>query len=176
MTTQRTDTKPWYQHFWLWFVIILPASVVVAGLITVVIAFRNEDSLVNDNYYKEGKAINRQLEQQKQAKQWQLSASLTVSSDRASISGTVSGNDDAIIPPELTLTFIHPMDSSKDFQLTFKQVGEHRYQVALPSLNSDRWHLQLSPANATATINWRLRTTLDLAHHSKALFTSGSRD
>jgi hypothetical protein len=176
MSTLRTDTKPWYQQFWLWFIIVLPASVVVAGLITVVIAFRNEDSLVNDNYYKEGLAINQQLQQQKQALHWQLSAELTVDPDRSRISGTVSGNVDAVIPPELTLAFIHPINSNLDFQLTLKQIGEHQYEVALPVLNSNRWHLQLAPAHPIDTINWRLRTTLNLDEQSSVSFTSESRD
>ena len=35
------DTVPWYQQFWPWFLILLPASVVVAGLTTLVIANRH---------------------------------------------------------------------------------------------------------------------------------------
>ena len=61
--------RPWYKHFWLWFIILLPASVVVASIITVIIAFQNADSLVADNYYKDGLAINQVIARDKAAAQ-----------------------------------------------------------------------------------------------------------
>ena len=63
----ETQIKPWYKQFWPWFVISLPASAVVAGIITVFIAFDNADSLVVDDYYKAGLAINDQVQLQKNA-------------------------------------------------------------------------------------------------------------
>ncbi len=50
MSRQRHSSVPWYRQFWPWFLIALPASVVVAGVVTVFIAFNNADTLVNDNY------------------------------------------------------------------------------------------------------------------------------
>ena len=58
------DSQPWYRQFWPWFLIALPATVVVAGLTTWWIAAHKADSLVVDDYYKEGLAINRQLRKQ----------------------------------------------------------------------------------------------------------------
>jgi len=37
---------PWYKYPWLWFVISLPASAVVAGLITVYIAQQNAPQVI----------------------------------------------------------------------------------------------------------------------------------
>ncbi len=61
------DTQPWYRQFWPWFLILLPASVVVASLYTVYIANRGADDLVVDEYYKDGLAINRQLEKEQRS-------------------------------------------------------------------------------------------------------------
>ena len=77
---QRIDSKPWYRQFWPWFIIALPASVVVAGLITVFIAFRHADTLVNDNYYKDGLAINQTLAQDTRARE--LGVEATIDFDR----------------------------------------------------------------------------------------------
>ena len=68
--------KPWYKQFWPWFIISLPASAVIAGLITVYIAFENADSLVADDYYKSGLAINNRIKQQQNAASKGLAAIL----------------------------------------------------------------------------------------------------
>jgi len=72
----KTDTKPWYKQFWPWFIIALPASAVIAGITTVFIAFENADSLVVDDYYKEGKAINQRVALLKRARDMGLKAEL----------------------------------------------------------------------------------------------------
>ena len=72
------DTLPWYRQFWPWFLILLPASVVVAAISTVVIANRHADDLVVDDYYKDGLAINRQLEKIERAKGLGITATLGI--------------------------------------------------------------------------------------------------
>ena len=57
------DEKPWYRHPYLWLAMLLPASAVVAGLVTLYIAIVNADSPVVDEWYKEGRGINRSMEQ-----------------------------------------------------------------------------------------------------------------
>ncbi len=37
---------PWYKYPWLWFMISLPASAVVAGLYTVYIAYQNAPQVI----------------------------------------------------------------------------------------------------------------------------------
>ena len=54
-STQRQNTKPapgeiepWYRQFWPWFIIALPASVVIASFVTLWLAISNPDPLVID--------------------------------------------------------------------------------------------------------------------------------
>ncbi|NNJ73016.1 MAG: nitrogen fixation protein FixH, partial [Enterobacterales bacterium] len=70
------DVEPWYKQFWPWFIMALPASAVIAGITTVVIAYKNADSLVVDDYYKEGKAINFRIARIKEAENRGYTASL----------------------------------------------------------------------------------------------------
>ena len=49
--------RPWYRHGWVWFLAGIPASAIIAGSITIWIAVSTADSLVADDYYKEGLAI-----------------------------------------------------------------------------------------------------------------------
>ena len=37
---------PWYRQFWPWFLIALPLTAVIGGLVTIVIAVRTSDTLV----------------------------------------------------------------------------------------------------------------------------------
>jgi len=38
--------RPWYRHFWPWFLIVLTGSAVVGGITTLVIALQNPETLV----------------------------------------------------------------------------------------------------------------------------------
>ena len=46
--------EPWYKQFWPWFIIALPASVVIASFFTLYLAISNPDHLVvtDDEYYE----------------------------------------------------------------------------------------------------------------------------
>ena len=48
------QVEPWYKQFWPWFIIALPASVVIASFFTLWLAISNPDYLVvdEDEYQK----------------------------------------------------------------------------------------------------------------------------
>jgi len=60
---------PWYKQFWPWFIIALPASVVVASFVTLWLAISNPDHLVvNDDEYRR---LNSELKAQAPAQEKQ---------------------------------------------------------------------------------------------------------
>ena len=59
--TLKNDNQPWYKDRWPWILIAGPATVVVAGFITLWMAVVSDDGLVTDDYYKQGLAINQTL-------------------------------------------------------------------------------------------------------------------
>ena len=61
------DTRPWYRYRSPWLLMLGPAAVVVAGVATAWLAISTEDGLVVEDYYKEGKAINRVLKREETA-------------------------------------------------------------------------------------------------------------
>lgn len=132
------DTQPWYRQFWPWFLILLPASVVVAGLTTLYIANRHADDLVVDEYYKDGLAINRQLEKKQRAEQQGIAASLVFSGSR--VSARVSGPVDA---QQLRLFMSHPLESDRDFEAPLERVATGHYQGSLQQAIAPRWHWTL---------------------------------
>ena len=58
----RGSPSPWYRQFWPWFLIAVPAAAVVMGITTILLALHEPDGLVSDDYYREGLAVNRDLE------------------------------------------------------------------------------------------------------------------
>lgn len=56
---RRTD--PWWKHGHVWLVLAGPVAVVVAGVLTIVIAASSPDPVVEADYYRRGIEINQRL-------------------------------------------------------------------------------------------------------------------
>ena len=59
--TNDTMSKPWWRYASVWMLIAGPAAVVVAGIVTTVIAVRGQDPVVEADYYRRGIEINKAL-------------------------------------------------------------------------------------------------------------------
>lgn len=56
--TEPTAHPPWYRQFWPWFLIALPLSAVLAGIVTLYLAAAAPDPVIkNDRYEKLGPVI-----------------------------------------------------------------------------------------------------------------------
>lgn len=111
------DTRPWYRYFWPWFIIALPASVVVAGIATLIIAIAHEDSLVVDDYYRRGLGINQVLAADETASRLRLSAELNLDVQSRVVTLLVTGRE-PVEDETLVLRLTHPTDSSRDLSLS----------------------------------------------------------
>ena len=132
------DTQPWYKQFWPWVLILLPGTVVVAGLTMVFIANRHADDLVVDEYYKDGLAINRQLEKKQRAQALGINAQLHFGA--AMVSAHTSGPIEA---GELKLLMSHPLEADRDFDITLNRQEAGVYRGKLPQAIAPRWHWTL---------------------------------
>ncbi len=142
------DIKPWYRHFWPWFLMALPAAVVVAGIATAYIAHEHADDLVVDEYYKDGLAINQQLAKKQRASELGLSVRLRFSGDTvtAELSGPV---DDS----SLRLLLSHPLEADRDFAVPLVQVAPGSYRGSLNREVTLHWHWTLQGLQRD---DWRL--------------------
>jgi len=59
--THDEKPKPWWKHGQVWLLISGPAAVVVAGMVTMWLAWSRPDPLVTQDYYRKGLEINQQL-------------------------------------------------------------------------------------------------------------------
>jgi uncharacterized protein len=63
---KKSDTKPWWNYGYAWFVISGPLIVVIASFITLYLAITRPDPAVDD-YYRKGIEINKTLDAERDA-------------------------------------------------------------------------------------------------------------
>lgn len=143
-----TDSKPWYRHFWPWFLMALPASVVVAAVWTAFIAHEHADDLVVDEYYKDGLAINVQLEKKQRAAELGLNAQLLFDVDTVTVTLTGSPAD-----AELRLLLSHPVEADRDFAVPLVRTASGTYRGSLDHTVAPHWHWTLQGLSSD---DWRL--------------------
>lgn len=154
MTDRRPvpdDSKPgtrWQDEPLAWLVFGLPAAVVVACMVTLVIAIRSSDTLVVDDYYKVGLEINRVLAREEQAAALGLDMNATLAPD---------GRFDVLLhaphafryPATLDIRFMHATRGS-DRVIAARHAGAGHYRGRVAPFIAGSWYVDL------ATPKWRI--------------------
>jgi len=159
MTAKLT---PWYRQFWPWFLMLFPAAAVVGGLVTIRLATTSYDGVVEDDYYKQGLAINRTLARDRAAASADLAARVRMSTTRVSLQ--LQGQL-AEWPSTVRLRILHPTRSGMDQTVTLASQGGGRYTGAGQALASGKWNLVLEDEHR----NWRLAGQLEAGKSEAAL-------
>ena len=147
---------PWYRQFWPWVIFGLPASVVVASFVTLGIALKHPDSVVKDDFHREGFTVNRDLAAQRLATALAVSAELHVDTATTDISIRLKG-DFSSPPKQLKLLFVHPNVEKFDFDVRLYNAGNGLYIGELQKAPAGRWNLQLG---AVGQQDWRLKKAI----------------
>lgn len=151
----RDATVPWHKQFWPWFLIALPSIAVIASFTSLGIAIVYRDSLVRDNYYKDGLAINTEIDQDKTAQTRGIAINGMI--DHLNIALTLSGAFTQR-PQTLVMQFMHPLLDKKDFSVELHRDDKGDYVGTLPFALSGRWHIEVgTPEDA----QWRARRLVD---------------
>lgn len=142
----------WYRHRWPWLLMLGPAVAVVAGVITMVIAYRTADGLVADDYYKQGLAINQRMAREAFAREHGVRASLRAENGYLDL--RVSAHERVPIE-QVTLRFVHATRSTDDRIAPLTYVGDGHFRAAMPELGDATYRVQLEAKD------WRLSAVLD---------------
>lgn len=149
---------PWYRQRWPWLLMLMPAIALFGGLATFWLAATTNHSLVVDDYYAEGKAINLQLARARNAATLGLEAQVSRAAD-GSVLVQMMALDPQKLPDALALRVVHPTRAELDLKLPLvaDPGAPGRYVSAAGALPSQdtRWTLSLEDVAGT----WRLTGT-----------------
>lgn len=150
----HTNT-PWYRQFWPWMLIALPLSVVIASMITIILAIDNPDSVVVDDYYKQGLAINRDIAREQRAKEMGVDLRMQLSASHAQLHVHYSGIK-GVAPQQMKVQFIHPTLKQRDQTVILVKSGDSDYSGKIARLAGSQWDLLVEPDDG----QWRISTRI----------------
>ena len=134
------ENAPWYRHPWPWLLISGPAIVVVAGVVTAVIAHRSDDGMVVDDYYKRGLLVNKQIAEMPPAPA-PIVVTATVDVDGV-LRVVARGPDDE--DEALVANLLHPATGTRE-QVTLKRDAQGHFGAKLSSPHPGRRVVTFAP-------------------------------
>ena len=160
---EQSDIKPWYKQFWPWFLICIPLSSFIVGGIVVSFATDGTNSLVVDDYYKEGKSINARLDKIEEAKALNITSKLSINDDFIALE-FMSGSPES--KEALKLDFFHVTQEDRDFHVLLSADASGVYRASVDVPIKGKWRLRLIPLDES----WKVQKTVILPTASAISF------
>ncbi|HEY9036176.1 MAG TPA: FixH family protein [Pseudomonadales bacterium] len=145
--------QPWYRQFWPWLLIGLPATAVIACIITIVIAIRHTDPVVSGDWYKDGMAINQLQERDTAARDLGLQAFIKPDGEQGLI---VTLTATTPLPERVQMTLHHPTRDDADItRIVLLEDGVAR-TGPLPIADINHWYVNIESLPDEIP-SWRIR-------------------
>lgn len=157
MNTQNMDNSPWYKHFWVWWLIGAKVAVISACTATAILIYNNPTSMVVDDYYEEGRAINLQLTREAKAIDLGIAFNAYIEGDELAFRFTEYEPEQRTA---LHVVFYHPTLDAKDMDLRVPHTGDGWYRATLPREISGHWRIIIEPYDQ----QWRVAHNFQLPH------------
>ena len=164
-TLSLTDTqnRPWYREPWPWLLAAIPFATVIAGGVTLSLAISTEDSLVADDYYKRGLAINRDIAREQAADRLGIGARIRFAAADGQVSATLPSGTTR--PASLVLRLQHPTRSALDITARLDRVSPDTYAGAVRPAASSHWRVTIEDPEGV----WRLSGSWEASSPELAL-------
>ena len=153
MSIYGNSNSSWKREPWFWVVLAIPSSAVIMGIVMLTLAVQSWSGLVVDDYYQQGKRINRVLERDRLAWKLNLAADLNIDAK-----GGFEIRFETDLPPistnQLTLELIHATRPGLDRELVLNRIDTRAFRGQTRLSGQGRWNLYLQ------TADWRLTGSL----------------
>ncbi|GAB4507408.1 MAG: FixH family protein [Sulfuricaulis sp.] len=146
----KPSATPWYREPFVWLLIALPSTAVIASFITLGLAISSDDGVVEDDYYLRGKEINRVLARDQAAATRGLQGRVELDDAQHQLLIRLTASAQATIPDNVELKFLHATRSGIDQIMILARQSDGSYRAPLPELAPGHWNVQL------AAQDWRL--------------------
>jgi hypothetical protein len=161
--------KPWYRERWPWLLMLPPATAIVAGVITAWIAVVSSDGVVEDDYYKQGLAVNQRLARDEAARRRGIGADLMLSADGRTIRAVLRAATP--LGAELRLRLTHPTRPGYDQETLLVRGDGEVYEARLLQPINGRRIASIEPLAG----DWRLVGEWDAAREDGLALGSAPR-
>lgn len=143
------SSLPWYREPWPWLLIAGPLLVVVACMVTTVIAVRSDDGVVAGDYYKRGLLVNQRLPRDG-AVTPHHAATIALGTG-----GAIEVHPIAGVPQGdfLRVTLYHPASGTRE-TVSLRRGGNGGFAGTLAHAHAGRWIV------AVQSGDWTLPTTV----------------
>ncbi len=147
--------RPWFKEPYVWMLIGIPLSSVLVGIFFITTAVQNKDTLVRDNYYKDGLAYNSELQWDKKAKEMDIRLEMLVNNNEMHMTLMNS----RLAPPlTLKMSLGHPTIPEKDRESHLQLKQDKSYIGFIEALEDGRYYLLLECAEQ----QWRIRKDIQV--------------
>jgi hypothetical protein len=148
----QPPAKPWYREPWPWLLMAGPALVIVAGVITSIIAFRGSDGLIAEDYYKQGLAINQLLHREQRAAALHVGATAQYLPDAGRLRLQMSA--DQALPAVLKVRFAHATRAGMDRTAIVHLVQAGLYEGTMRLPEGKRWVVTVEAQDWRISGSW----------------------
>lgn len=170
-TTAKNKKDIWYKEPWMLLVVGGPLIVVIAAIITGVIAWRGEDKIIAKDYYKHGLNINKDIYRDAKASEYKLQAKAQLDTNTGKISLQLEGN--TALPSSVLFSTSITSSASiyeqiQKISLSQVQPGMYVGTLKMPSAADSAsfalWHVQIETADWRLLADWHdpLHSSLQL--------------
>ena len=144
------SNRPWYKEPYVWMLIGFPLTSIIVGLSLLTISILNKDTLVRDNYYKDGLAYNSELQWDKKAKSLDIRIEIQVSGNQMTLDLVNSRQN---TPNTLKVTLGHPTIPEKDRESHLQLTQDKRFIGFIDPTENGRYYLLVESVEQ----QWRIR-------------------
>lgn len=164
-----SENRPWYREPFVWLIIGLPLTAVVAGLSTVYIAVVTRDGMVTDDYYEHGLEINQSLDRDRAAARLGLKAQLHMDAATGSVVVRfVETAPGTALPGTISLNWMHATRAGHDQSQQLVLARDGAYRAPIPALVPGHWYVRIEAQD------WRLQGSMHMPEDSGASFAAPS--